>query len=69
LLGSDISLGALTDVVSYMLDLDLAHKQLLLSEVDVYHRTELLLAHLAEAASQQAAGRVEVFFPPEFSMN
>ena len=69
LLGSGIALGALTDVISYMLDLDLAHKQSLLSEVDVYRRTELLLAHFAEAMAKQAAGRTEVGFPPEFSMN
>ena len=69
LLGSDVPLGVLTDVVSYMLDIELAEKQLLLAEVDVYRRTELLLAHLAEATAKLAAGRTEVGFPPEFSVN
>ena len=57
LLGSDVPLGVLTDVISYMLDIDLAHKQSLLTEVDVYRRTELLLAHLSEATAELAAGR------------
>jgi uncharacterized protein len=69
LLGSNIPLGVLTDVVSYMLDFDVAHKQLLLGEVDVYRRTELLLAHLAEATAELAAGQADVSFPPEFSTN
>ena len=69
LLGSDIPLGVLTDVVSYMLDLELAEKQLLLGEVDVYRRAELLLAHLAEATDKQAAARAGAGFPPPFSAN
>jgi uncharacterized protein len=69
LLGNDVPLGVLTDVISYMLDIDLAHKQLLLTELDVYHRTELLLAHLSEAATELVAGRAAVCFPPEFSTN
>ena len=46
LLGNDVPLGVLTDVISYMLDIDLARKQSLLAEVDVYRRAELLLADL-----------------------
>ena len=69
LLGSNIPLGVLTDVLGYMLDLDLAYKQLLLGEVDVYRRTELLLAHLSEATARLVAGQAEVCFPPEFSAN
>jgi uncharacterized protein len=69
LLGSDVPLGVLTDVVSYMLDLDLAQKQLLLDEVDVYRRAEVLVAHLAEATAALAAGHSAVDFPPEFSAN
>jgi uncharacterized protein len=69
LLGSDVPLGVLADVVSYMLDMDLAHKQSLLTEVDVYHRTELLLVHLARAVQELAARQAAVGFPPEFSAN
>jgi uncharacterized protein len=69
LLGSDVPLGVLTDVVSYMLDIDLVHKQSLLAELDVCRRTELLLAHLSEAAAEQVASRAAICFPPEFSAN
>ena len=70
LLENDVPLGVLTDVISYMLDIDLARKQSLLSEVDVYRRTKLLLAHLSEAAAESTASQTSaVCFPPEFSMN
>ena len=69
LLGNDVPLGVLTDVVSYMLDIDLARKQLLLTELDVYRRAELLLAHLSDAAGELAASQAAVRFPPEFSTN
>ena len=69
LLGSDVPLGVLTDVIGYMLDIDLARKQSLLAEMDVCRRAELLLAHLSEAAAESAAGRAAVCFPPEFSTN
>ncbi|MHC4179823.1 MAG: LON peptidase substrate-binding domain-containing protein, partial [Planctomycetota bacterium] len=36
LLGADVSLGVLTDVISYMLDLDLSDKEALLAQTDVY---------------------------------
>jgi uncharacterized protein len=65
-LGSGVPLGVLTDVVSYMLDINLSRKQSLLSEVDVCRRAELLLAHLAEAAAEAAGA---ICFPPEFSAN
>ena len=44
LLGNDVPLGMLTDVISYMLDIDLAQQLSLLTEMDVYRRAELLLA-------------------------
>lgn len=70
LLGNDVPLGVLTDVISYMLDIDQASKQSLLSEVDVYRRAELLLAHLSEASAEVMASQAgEISFPPEFSMN
>ncbi len=36
LLGSDLSLGAMTDIISYMIDIDLDAKMALLGETDVY---------------------------------
>jgi uncharacterized protein len=69
LLGADVSLGVLTDVVSYMLDIDMAHKQSLLTEVDVYHRTDLLLVHLSKAVGELAVAQSALDFPPAFSAN
>jgi uncharacterized protein len=70
LLGNDVPLGILTDVMSYLLDLDLARKQTLLAEVDVYRRADLLLADLLEAASDVSAFEgIADGFPPQFSMN
>jgi Lon protease-like protein len=70
LMGNDVPLGVLTDVISYLLDIDLARKQSLLAEVDVYRRARLLLADLSEATAELAAGQATAFcFPPEFSMN
>jgi len=70
LLGGDVSLGVLTDIVSYMLDLDLAEKEVLLAQTDVYRRTELLLEHLSVVASdQQPNSCAGGTFPPVFSTN
>jgi Lon protease-like protein len=69
ILGNDVPLGILTDVISYMLDIDLARKQLLLTELDVYRRAELLLAHLSDAAHDMGTAQAALGFPPEFSVN
>ncbi len=70
LLGNDVPLGILTDVISFMLDIAPACKQSLLAEIDVYRRAELLLAHLVKTAIDFSASREGVAcFPPEFSMN
>jgi Lon protease-like protein len=69
LLETDVPLGVLTDVISYMIDLDVSSKQLLLGEVDVRRRAELLLRHLSEAAADLAARATSACFPPEFSTN
>lgn len=69
LLASDVSLGVLTDVLSYMLDLGMERKQQLLAEIDVYRRTELLLASLAEATAECSETAVANAFPPAFSVN
>jgi len=67
LLGSDVSLGVLTDVISYMLDIAVPKKQVLLAEADVRRRAEILLSHLSTAAIKEASDRVA--FPPQFSAN
>lgn len=70
LLGSDVSLGTLTDIISYMLDIDLVQKETLLAEADVHRRTELLLQHLSALARDDSPGTAGlVGFPPAFSAN
>jgi Lon protease-like protein len=70
LIDTGISLGMLTDIVSYMLDIDLRKKQSLLTEIDVYRRTELLLKYLM-AVTEELDGDNSDFsdFPPLFSEN
>jgi ATP-dependent Lon protease len=69
-LATDIPLGVLTDVVSFMLEIEVGHKEALLAEVNVHRRAEMLLEHLEALAKGQggktAAGDV---FPPRFSAN
>ncbi len=68
-LSNEISLGVLTDIVGYLLDVDLARKEELLAEMNVHRRAELLLEHLAEAADAPRASAGAAVFPPEFSVN
>ncbi|MBM4013082.1 MAG: hypothetical protein FJ286_17240 [Planctomycetes bacterium] len=65
LLGSQITLGMLTDIVAYTLDLDMDTKLRLLAECDVAERTRVLLAAIAARGS---AG-IRRTFPPNFSPN
>jgi ATP-dependent Lon protease len=65
LLGSQITLGMLTDIVAYTIDLDLETKVRLLAECDVFERARMLLVAIA---SRPAAGPARTF-PPDFSMN
>jgi len=70
ILGSDVPLGILSDVVSYMLEIDVAYKQKLLSECNVLRRAELLLKHLSSAAWNRQFHRLGInAFPPAFSLN
>lgn len=70
LLETDVSLGLLTDVVSFMLDLDLCDKEALLAQADVHRRAELLLEHLsAAAANPRLDPSDQIVFPPQFSAN
>jgi uncharacterized protein len=61
LLGSEIPLGMLTDIVAYTLDIELDFKERLLAEAGVDPRAKLLLEHLSRLR--------KAIFPPEFSVN
>ena len=65
LLGSQITLGMLTDIVAYTIDLDVETKLRLLAECDVFERARLLLGAIG---SRSAAGSARPF-PPDFSVN
>ena len=65
LLGSQITLGMLSDIVSYTLDLPLDVKLQLLGECDVFRRVRLLMEAI-EARGAAGGGRA---FPPDFSVN
>ncbi|MEX2112698.1 MAG: LON peptidase substrate-binding domain-containing protein [Pirellulales bacterium] len=64
-----ISLGTLTDVISYALDLDLPAKQALLAEPDVDRRAQQLLLHLQQPTCDIGEQRALADFPPAFSLN
>jgi len=65
LLGSQITLGMLSDIVSYTIDLDVETKLRLLGERDAMRRTRLLM----EAVEGRARGAAARTFPPDFSLN
>jgi len=65
LLGSQITLGMLSDIVSYTIDLDLNLKLRLLAECDVFSRVRL---HMEAIEARGAAG-IGRTFPPDFSVN
>lgn len=70
LLGSNVSLGTLTDIISYMLDIELVKKEALLAEPNVHRRTELLLRYLSVVSQDSIPGMAGVAgFPPAFSTN
>lgn len=68
LLGSNLPLGVLTDIVSYSLDLGTAEKQALLAEQNVDRRAAALIAHLL-ATTPESMPAGPVGFPPQFSLN
>lgn len=65
LLGNQITLGMLSDIVAYTIDLDLEWKVRLLTECNVLKRASMLLDAIAGKAVP-FRGRT---FPPEFSLN
>lgn len=72
LLCTEVSLGMLTDLVAYTLQLPVETKAALLAEADVDRRCEALLQHLQEPGAAlkppELAGR-SVKWPPDFSRN
>ena len=64
-----ISLGTLTDVISYALDLDVADKQALLAEQNVDARAKTLVSRLRAAAKDALQTSTSAGFPPAFSAN
>ena len=67
LLYSDLSLGTLCDIITFALPLDAEFKQMLLEELDVAVRLQLLHDFLEGAKS--VSDCVQRRFPPEFSLN
>jgi Lon protease-like protein len=69
LLQSDLPLGTLSDIFSFILPLEMDFKQGLLEELDVARRARRLIARLDEQPSPAPAKSGERKFPPEFSVN
>ena len=69
-MASDIPLGILTDVISFMLKIGIRQKESLLGELNVYRRADMLLAHLQAACLGSEHGHSAAQeFPPRFSLN
>jgi ATP-dependent Lon protease len=68
-LAGDVPLGMLTDIVTYMLPLDLSFKECMLAETNVDRRARRLLAHLDSLGEVGDAKGCESAFPPQFSVN
>jgi ATP-dependent Lon protease len=63
----NVTLGTLTDVISYALDLGLPLKQKLLDEPCVDRRATMLISHLGQTQCEPST--VGASFPPGFSQN
>ncbi len=61
-----LSLGVLTDIIAYVVDIDVEVKETLLSEIDVDRRARLLLKAMMLWAPQPSS---KPKFPPDFSVN
>lgn len=64
-----VSLGTLTDVISYAVDADVSTKQALLAEQNVERRARMLMAHFKRKSSAAAESCIAAGFPPAFSTN
>lgn len=65
---SDLPVGALSDLVSFVLPLPVEVKQSLLEELDVEERVKQLMHHL-ETCEPAAESSKKIKFPPDFSQN
>jgi Lon protease-like protein len=68
LLGSQIPLGVLTDLVAYSLDITPAKKQRMLNQLNVDRRAKELLQCMEQLLDHRSA-TPSPEFPPEFSIN
>ncbi len=68
-LAGDVPLGMLTDIVTYMLPLDLSFKECMLAETNVEHRARRLLEHVGSLGEFDGVSVSESPFPPQFSVN
>jgi ATP-dependent Lon protease len=68
LLGSQIPLGVLTDLVAYSLQISQEEKRRMLDQVNVDARARTLLQHLDQVFDEPSQASL-VQFPPEFSTN
>jgi ATP-dependent Lon protease len=68
-LAGDVPLGMLTDIITYILPLDLSFKQCLLAETNVERRARRLLDHVSALPGSEFAENADRSFPPEFSVN
>jgi uncharacterized protein len=66
---NSISLGALTDVISYAIDLGVRAKQSLMAEQNVDRRAKMLLSHLKRTCQKTDQRSFAAGFPPAFSTN
>jgi uncharacterized protein len=70
LIRQEIPLGTLTDLIAYLLDVDLAEKLVLLGENNVICRAEIVIRLLANLnADCRPSGRGDLPFPPLPSRN
>ena len=69
LLGSQIPLGVLTDLVAYSLDIGLCEKRRMLEETNVDRRADALLEHLDRLLEVGSTAAAAPLFPPQFSVN
>lgn len=69
LLRSNLALGAICDVLSYVLPLEVEAKQILLEAQDVGRRARALIGYLRSHAPPPEAPQAEHKFPPDFSEN
>lgn len=69
ILSEHIPLGALTDLVSYTMPMDMEVKQQLLAECCTEHRAEMLLEQLGAQCDAGLAASSTWSYPPRFSDN